>query len=74
LPSTQYVSSHTSPQLPQLLLSLVTSVHTPLQRWRPPEQPHDPFSQLVPLGQMTEQPPQFSVSFIKSTQDPLHLV
>lgn len=54
------IAAQTVVQLPQCFGSLVTSVHTPLQRIEPAAQPHTPAVHEVPPRQTMPQPPQLA--------------
>ena len=62
------------PHMPQFFGSLVTSVHTVLQRICPDGQPHVPFVHCVPARQAMPQPPQFAGSLLMSTHERPHTV
>jgi hypothetical protein len=69
LPETQLVLfGHLFPQVPQFLLSLLVSVHSPPQRMPLHFVVHWPFMQPSPDGHAMPQPPQFWGLVVVSTQ------
>src|SRR5437773_1076799 len=72
-----WLTPHAIPQPPQLLGSLLVSVHAPLQETCPAGQPgpkHMPIEHISPPAHCVAQEPQWAGSLARSTQRLPHLV